>query len=108
LVQPIAASPATITKGNAMSSSVICRPAFGNPKNRKRPDCDLAWRRDGADWVLLNKRRRMGWVLPDNQHRGMYRSVLSRGRLSDMANLFSTIVHARASRRLVRALHWRR
>ena len=70
-----------------MSSSVICRPAFGNTKNRKRHDCDLAWRRDGAGWVLLYKRRRMGRVLPDDQHRGMYRSVLSRGRLSDMASL---------------------
>src|SRR6516164_2536593 len=50
-------------------------------------DCNLTWRRDGADWVLLYKRRRMGRVLPDNQHRGMYRSVLSRGHLSDMANL---------------------
>lgn len=52
-----------------------------------RHDCDLAWRRDGAGWVLLYKRRRMGRVPPDNQHRGMFRSVLSRGRLSDMANL---------------------
>ena len=50
-------------------------------------DCDLVWRRDDAGWVLLYKRRRMGRVLPDNQHRGMYRSVLSRGRLSDMASL---------------------
>jgi hypothetical protein len=48
---------------------------------------DLAWRRDGVGWILFHKRRRMGRVLPDNQHRGMYRSVLSRGRLSDMANL---------------------
>jgi len=70
-----------------MSSSVICRPAFGNPKNRKRPDYDLAWRRDGVGWILFHKRRRLGRVLPDNQHRGMYRSVLSRGRLSDMASL---------------------
>jgi hypothetical protein len=49
--------------------------------------CDLTWRRDGASWVLFYKRRGMGRVLPDDQHRGMYRSVLSRGRLSDMANL---------------------
>ena len=50
--------------------------------------CDLTWRRDGASWVLFYKRRRrMGRVLPDNQQRGMYRSVLSRGHLSDMANL---------------------
>jgi hypothetical protein len=50
-------------------------------------DCDLTWHRDGAGWVLLCKRRRMGRVLPDNQHRGMFRSELSRGRLSDISNL---------------------
>jgi hypothetical protein len=49
--------------------------------------CDLAWKRDGADWVLLHKRRRMGRVAPDHEYGGMYRVVLSRGRLNDMANL---------------------
>ena len=49
--------------------------------------CDLAWKRDGADWLLLHKRRRMGRVAPDHKHRGVYRLLLSRGRLSDMANL---------------------
>ena len=49
--------------------------------------CNLAWKRDGADWLLLHKRRRMGRVVPDSERRGMYRVVLSRGRLSDMANL---------------------
>jgi len=29
--------------------------------------CDLSWRRDGADWVLLNKRRRMGRVALDSE-----------------------------------------
>ena len=29
----------------------------------------------------------MGRVAPDHEHRGMYRVVLARGRLSDMANL---------------------
>ena len=48
---------------------------------------DLTWRRDGAAWVLMHKRRRMGRVVPDDKHRGMYRVVLSRGRPSDMANL---------------------
>jgi hypothetical protein len=49
--------------------------------------CNLTWRRDGANWVLLHKHRRMGRVVPDNEHRGMFRVALSRGRLSDMANL---------------------
>jgi hypothetical protein len=49
--------------------------------------CELTWQRAGADWVLLHKRRRMGRVVPDDEHPGMYRLALSRGRLSDMANL---------------------
>jgi hypothetical protein len=48
--------------------------------------CDLTWRRDGAAWVLFHKRRRMGRVVLDNEHPGMYRVALARGRLSDMAN----------------------
>jgi hypothetical protein len=48
---------------------------------------DLHWQRDGADWVLFNKRRRMGRVIPDGDHRAMYRVALSRGRVSDLANL---------------------
>jgi hypothetical protein len=54
---------------------------------RNSTGCDLAWRRDGANWVLRHKRRRMGRVTPDHEYRGMYRVVLSHGRLSDMANL---------------------
>jgi hypothetical protein len=48
---------------------------------------ELAWKRDGADWVLHHRRRRMGRVTPDSAVPGMYRVVLSRDRLSDMANL---------------------
>jgi hypothetical protein len=47
----------------------------------------LRWHRDGADWVLLAGRRRFGRVVPDGKYPGMWRSVLSGGRLSDMANL---------------------
>ncbi len=47
---------------------------------------DLKWKRDGADWVLWYRRRRMGRVVPDANYPGMYRSVKSGGRLSDMAN----------------------
>ena len=47
----------------------------------------LQWKRDGADWVLLCQRRRMGRVIPDSKYPGMYRIKLSHGRLSDMANL---------------------
>jgi hypothetical protein len=49
--------------------------------------CALAWHRDGAGWVLQLKRRRMGRVIPDSEYPGMWRSVKSRGQLSDMANL---------------------
>jgi hypothetical protein len=47
----------------------------------------LTWRRDGADWILLSGRRRFGRVVPDSKYPGMWRSTLSGGRLSDMANL---------------------
>jgi hypothetical protein len=48
---------------------------------------NLAWRCNGADWILVHKRRRMGRVVPDDQHGNMYRVALSHGRLSDFANL---------------------
>jgi hypothetical protein len=47
----------------------------------------LNWHRDGEDWILLCGRRRFGRVVPDSKYSAMYRSVLSGGRLSDMANL---------------------
>jgi hypothetical protein len=36
---------------------------------------------------LLSGRRRFGRVVPDSKYPGMWRSTLSGGRLSDMANL---------------------
>ena len=47
----------------------------------------LTWHRDGAEWILLAGRRRFGRVIPDSQYPGMWRSRLSGGGLSDMANL---------------------
>jgi hypothetical protein len=47
----------------------------------------LTWKREGADWVLWCGRRRMGRVVPDGKHPGMYRSVKSGGHLSDISNL---------------------
>ena len=47
----------------------------------------MKWQRDGAGWLLLYGRRRMGRVVPDAQYPGMWRSVLERNRPSDMANL---------------------
>jgi hypothetical protein len=47
----------------------------------------LTWRRDGAGWILLSGKRRFGRVVPDSKYPGMWRSTLSGGRLSDMANL---------------------
>ena len=46
----------------------------------------LKWTREGDAWILLYRRRRMGCVVPDKDHQGMWRSVKSSG-LSDMANL---------------------
>ena len=47
----------------------------------------LKWTRDGDAWILLYRRRRMGRVVPDKDHPGMWRSVKVDGILSDMANL---------------------
>jgi hypothetical protein len=55
--------------------------------NTKVIGADLQWKRDGKDWLLCLGRRRFGRVVPDAKWLGMFRSVLSGGRLSDMANL---------------------
>src|SRR5262245_23532708 len=55
--------------------------------DRILPGASLIWRRDGADWVLFSARRRFGRVVPDSKYAGVWRSVLSGGRLSDRANL---------------------
>ena len=47
----------------------------------------LTWRRDGTGWVLFAGRRRFGRVVADSKYPEMWRSTLSGGRLSDMANL---------------------
>jgi hypothetical protein len=47
----------------------------------------LAWKRDGDGWVLHLGRRRFGRVVADAKWPGMFRSLLSGGCLSDMANL---------------------
>jgi hypothetical protein len=52
----------------------------------KPAGADLRWRRDGADWILLHGRRRVGRVIPDAKWPGMFRSVMSGG-LSDLAGL---------------------
>ena len=46
----------------------------------------LKWTREGDGWILLYRRRRMGRVVPDKDHQGMWRSVKSNG-LSDIADL---------------------
>jgi hypothetical protein len=47
----------------------------------------LKWTREGDAWILLYRRRRMGCVVPDKNHPGMWRSVKVDGILSDTANL---------------------
>jgi hypothetical protein len=47
----------------------------------------LQWKRSGNGWLLYLGRRRFGRVVPDAKWPGMFRSVLSSGGLSDMANL---------------------
>jgi hypothetical protein len=46
----------------------------------------LKWTREADAWILLYHRRRMGRVVPDKDHSGMWHSVKS-NELSDMANL---------------------
>ena len=48
---------------------------------------ECKWQRDGDAWILLYRRRRIGCVVPDKDHQGMWRSVKVDGVLSDMANL---------------------
>jgi hypothetical protein len=47
----------------------------------------LKWTREGDAWILLYRRRRMGRVVPDKNHPGMWRSIKVDGILSDTANL---------------------
>src|SRR6516165_5745939 len=47
----------------------------------------LQWKRSGNGWLLYLGRRRFGRVVTDTKWPGMFRSVLSSGGLSDMANL---------------------
>ena len=35
----------------------------------------LKWTREGNAWILLYRRRRMGRVVPDKDHPGMWRSI---------------------------------
>jgi hypothetical protein len=47
----------------------------------------LKWTREGDAWILLYRRRRMGRVVPDKDHPGMWRSVKGNAILSGVANL---------------------
>ena len=47
----------------------------------------LKWAREDDAWILLYRRRRMGRVVPDKDHSGMWQSVKVDGILSDTANL---------------------
>ena len=64
----------------------------------------LRWRRDGADWELLCRARRMGRVVPDGRHPGMFRSPKSGGRKSDLSNL--TWAKAAVMAEAIRELAW--
>ena len=48
----------------------------------------LHWRKAGRGWRLYGEHgRKFGAVFPDKEIRGMWRTPLSGGRMSDMANL---------------------
>jgi hypothetical protein len=64
----------------------------------------LKWKRDGTDWVLWYGRHRVGHLVPDAKHPGMFRWAASSGRLSDMANI-SWVKYA-VMGRAIRDLEW--
>jgi hypothetical protein len=47
----------------------------------------LVWRKTTRGWRLFAGKRHFGDVVPDAKYPGMWRSILSGDRLSDMANL---------------------
>jgi hypothetical protein len=48
---------------------------------------DLIWRKHGVGYRLWYGKRRMGEIVPDTKYPGMWRSLMSGGHLSDMANI---------------------
>src|SRR5262245_64431911 len=65
----------------------------------------LHWRKAGRGWRLYGEHgRRFGKVVPDANIRGMWRTPLSGGRMSDMANLSWT--RAAVLEAAVRELEW--
>ncbi len=47
----------------------------------------MHWVRDGNDWVLKLRGRKLGRVFPDSKYPGMWRSYRADGQPSDIANL---------------------
>jgi hypothetical protein len=75
-----------------METAAVAAAESGNvlAKQNNKPESKprtAVWQRDGDAWVLTAGRRRMGRVVPDSKHPGMFRSVMSGGWLSGMANL---------------------
>jgi len=65
----------------------------------------LHWRKDGQGWRLYGENgRRFGRVIPDSKHDGMWRTPLSGGRVSDMANL--SWARAAVTEAAVREIEW--
>jgi hypothetical protein len=48
---------------------------------------DPQWKRDATGWRLMLGKRCFGRIVSDAKYSGMWRSPLSDGRLSDMANI---------------------
>jgi hypothetical protein len=65
----------------------------------------LHWRKAGRGWQLYGEHgRKFGKVIPDANIRGMWRTPLSGGRMSDMANL--SWARAAVLEAAVRDLEW--
>jgi hypothetical protein len=48
---------------------------------------NLIWKHAGTGWLLYAGKRCMGRLVPDTKYPGMWRSIMSDGSLSDMANI---------------------
>ena len=69
------------------SSNVDAAPIAQSDQTKQCTAAPLHWTRDGSDWVLKLKQRKLDRVFADVRHPGMWGSRRADGRLSDMSDL---------------------
>jgi hypothetical protein len=80
-------SEADLPSGTIGAELSHCRPLHQQRFGRIWGRRDLAWYRDGDDWVISGRGGPLFRVVPDGRFAGMWRVVDDRGGLSDLANL---------------------